>query len=242
MDKVIIITGASSGFGKAMAERFAKAGASLVLVARQAAPLEEIVCGIRKTGGTAVAVAGDVTQSGTFDRALLAAVENFGRLDVLINNAGGGIKIAPIEQMDDVTIQACLDLNLSSVIRGCRTVVPQMKKQGHGLIINVTSACAKYAWPEWSVYSAAKTGISMFSRCLFAELRPCGIAVSVIVPGGSRTGFQKNAGIRGFEWNEENALRPEHIAEAAFGIVNQTNGAIIPEVTVFGMEQEIIPF
>lgn len=242
MDKVIVITGATSGFGLAMAEKFGTAGAKLVLVARSQNKLDATVSSINSGNGNAVAVCGDVTRGGTFEKVLAVALEKFGRLDVLINNAGGGVKIAPIEEMDDATIEACMDLNLNSVIKACRTIVPQMKKQGEGLIINLTSACHKFAWPEWSVYSAAKIGVSMFSRCLHAELRPAGIGVSVIVPGGSKTGFQQNAGLDAIEWNEENALRPEHIAEAAFSIVNMPQGGVVPEMVVYGMEQEIIPF
>lgn len=242
MDKVIVITGASSGFGRAMAEKFGNAGARLVIVARNAEQLEEVAVTINRSAGSAVAVPGDVTLPDTLKKAVQAAIDNFGRVDVLINNAGGGVKIAPIEEMDEASVQSCLDLNLKSVIHGCRAVVPQMKKQGEGLIINLTSACAKFAWPEWSVYSAAKAGLSMLSRCLHAELRPFGIGVSVIVPGGSNTGFQKNAGIGTFEWDESLALRPEHIADAAFGIVNMPKGGFVPEMVVYGMEQEVIPF
>ena len=242
MEKVIIITGATSGFGMAMAERFGKAGAKLILVARNQTQLEKTAAAVVSQGGQAVTVAADVTVSGTFDKVLTAALEHFGRVDVLINNAGGGVKIAPVEEMDDASVQQILELNLSSVIMACRTIVPQMKKQGGGLIINLTSACAKFAWPQWSVYSAAKAGLSMFSRCLHAELRPYNIGVSVIVPGGSNTGFQKNSGINEFGWNEENALRPEHIAEAAHGIVFMSKGAFVPEMVVYGMEQEVIPF
>lgn len=242
MEKVIVITGATSGFGLAMAKKFGGSGVKLVLVARSQDKLDVAVSEIKAIGGDAVAVCGDVTKSETFEQVMLTAMEKFGRIDVLINNAGGGVKIAPIEDMDDETIQACLDLNLSSVIKACRTIVPQMKQQGGGLIINLTSACAKFAWPEWSVYSAAKTGLSMLSRCLHAELRPFGIGVSVIVPGGSNTGFQQNSGIGAFEWNEEMALRPEHIAEAAYSIVNMPQGGFVPEMVVYGMEQEVIPF
>ena len=242
MNKVIAITGATSGFGLAMAEKFGSEGAKLILVARSQDKLDETVGRINAAGGNAVMVCGDVTKSKTFEKVLAVGLEKFGRLDVLINNAGGGVKIAPIEEMDDATIEACMDLNLNSVIKACRTIVPQMKKQGCGLIINLTSACHKFAWPEWSVYSAAKTGLSMFSRCLHAELRPSGIGVSVIVPGGSKTGFQQNAGIGAIEWNEDNALRPEHIADAAFSIVNMPQGGFVPEMVVYGMEQEIIPF
>jgi NADP-dependent 3-hydroxy acid dehydrogenase YdfG len=242
MDKVIVITGASSGFGLAMAERLGKEGARLVLVARNSEKLNEVAEKVKNCGGEAIFVAGDVTKNETFKEVLKATMATYGRIDVLINNAGGGVKIAPIEKMDDDSVQACLDLNLSSVIKACRTIVPQMKKQGGGLIINLTSACAKFAWPEWSVYSAAKAGLSMLSRCLHAELRPHGIAVSVIVPGGSNTGFQKNAGIGAFDWDDSNALRPEHIAEAAFSIVNQAQGSVVPEMVVYGMEQDVVPF
>ncbi len=242
MDKVIVITGASSGFGLAMAEKFGKAGAKLVLVARNQNKLEDAVQKVKRLGGEAIAIVGDVTKSETFTQIINTAMESYGGIDVLINNAGGGIKVAPIEEMDDSTIQACMDLNLGSVIKACRTIVPQMKKQGGGLIINLTSACAKFAFPEWSVYSAAKMGLSMFSRCLHAELRPFGIGVSVIVPGGSNTGFQQSSGIAAFDWDESKALRPEHIAEAAFGIVNLPDGAVVPEMVVYGMQQEIIPF
>lgn len=242
MNKVIVITGATSGFGLAMAQAFAKAKAHLVLVARNEKKLTQTAQTIEKFGCKVVTVTGDVIVNETFEKVLAIALEKFGRIDVLINNAGGGVKIAPIEEMDNASVKACFDLNLTSVVNACRIIVPQMKKQKSGLIINLTSACAKFAWPEWSVYSAAKTGLSMFSRCLHAELRPNGIGVSVIVPGGSNTGFQQRSGIGVFEWNEEKALRPEHIAEAAFSIVNMPQGGFVPEMVVYGMEQEVIPF
>ena len=154
MEKVIVITGATSGFGLAMAEKFNKNGAKLVLVARNAERLQTLADKLNTIGGKTITVAGDVTQSETFQEVLDSAVKHFKRIDVLINNAGGGVKIAPIEEMDDESIQDCMNLNLNSVIKSCRTIVPQMKKQGNGLIINITSACAKFAWPEWSVYSA----------------------------------------------------------------------------------------
>lgn len=242
MSVTIVITGATSGFGLAMAEKFAENDNSLVLVARTESKLAEVAQKVNHLGGKGITVAGDVTDVRTFERVLNTAVKEFGQIDVLINNAGGGVKIAPIDQMDNQSVQSCMNLNLTSVIAACRTIVPQMKKQKQGLIINLTSACAKFAWPEWSVYSAAKAGLSMFSRCLHAELRPYGIGVSVIVPGGANTGFQRSAGIDSFGWNEENALRPEHIADAAYSIVNLPKGAIVPEMVVYGMEQDVIPF
>ena len=111
-----------------------------------------------------------------------------------------------------------------------------------GLIVNVTSACAKFAWPGWSVYSAAKAGLAMFSRCPHAEPRPHGIAVTVLTPGGSNTGFQASAGISGFDWDESESLRPEHVAHAALSIAAMPPGAAVPEIVAYGMAQEIIPF
>ena len=82
----------------------------------------------------------------------------------------------------------------------------------------------------------------MFSRCLYTEVQENNIAVSVITPGGSNTGFQSDAGIDSMDWDESNALRPEHIADAAFSIVNMPNGGVVPKMVVYGMAQQIVPF
>ena len=107
-----------------------------------------------------------------------------------------------------------IDFNLNSTIMSCRTFTPQFKKQGYGKIINVSSACDRRSWPGWSVYSAAKAAVNSFTRCLYTELRPLGICVMLLVPGGSNTGFQKAAeNVAKFEWDEELAVRPEHFAD-----------------------------
>ena len=241
-NKTIVITGASSGFGRAMTDKFASAGASLILVARGREKLQKTVDAANKNGAKAVAVCGDVTDPATFEKILVAAEKLSGRIDVLINNAGGGVKIAPVEEQTKESINQCINLNLVSVINACRIIVPQMKRQRDGLIINITSACAKFAWPGWSVYSAAKTGVYMFSRCLYAEVREAGIKVTVLHPGGSNTGFQQSADIENFDWQDEMSLRPEHIAQAVYSLVEMPQGGVIPELAVYGQAQEIIPF
>lgn len=237
-NKVVIITGASSGFGEAMTRLFHAEGARLVLVARTKSKLEALQL---QCPGVEI-VAGDVCDISTYERALQVAVDQWGRLDVLINNAGGGVKIAHLEEQDDASITQAIELNLNSVMRGCKVVIPLFKAQKEGLIINVTSACAKFAWPGWSVYSAAKAGLSMFSRCLYTELQEHNVAVSVITPGGSNTGFQAGANIDSFEQDESNSLRPEHIAEAAKSIASMPKGGVVPEMVVYGMSQQIQPF
>jgi NAD(P)-dependent dehydrogenase (short-subunit alcohol dehydrogenase family) len=163
-------------------------------------------------------------------------------LDILINNAGGGVQIAPIEAQTPESIADCLNLNLASVINGCAVVAPVMQRQQSGLIINVTSACAQFAWPGWSVYSAAKAGVAMFSRCLYTELRPHGVAVTVLAPGGANTGFQSAAGIGAFDWDDSDSLRAEHIAHAALAVATMPHGAVVPHLVAYGMSQDIVPF
>ena len=125
-------------------------------------------------GSKVVAFKGDATKPETFTRALKECLDNFGKVDFLINYAGGAVKVAPIEEMDDAINRRIIDLNLTSTIMSCRTFTPQFKKQGFGKIINVSSACDRRSWPGWSVYSAAKAGVNAFTKCLYTELRPRG--------------------------------------------------------------------
>jgi NAD(P)-dependent dehydrogenase (short-subunit alcohol dehydrogenase family) len=145
--------------------------------------------------------------------------------------------------MDDEINRSIIDLNLTSTIMGCRTFTPQFKKQGDGKIINVSSACDRRSWPGWSVYSAAKAGVNAFTKCLYTELRPHGIAVTLLVPGGSNTGFQGAAdGADTFEWDEALAVRPEHFADVAYQTCALSKGGVVSEVLVYGLAQDVSGF
>lgn len=239
--KVAVITGVGSGFGKATAEKFAAEDqVNLVLIDRNEASLADTVEACRAAGSEVVAILGDVTNLETFERALQESLDNFGRVDFLINYAGGALKVAPIEEMDDEINQKIIDLNLTSTIMSCRTFTPQFKNQGFGKIINVSSACDRRSWPGWSVYSAAKAAVNAFTRCLYTELRPHGIAVGLLVPGGSNTGFQSAAeGVANFEWEEEYAVRPEHFADMVYQTCALTTGGVVTEVVVYGLAQDV---
>ena len=142
--------------------------------------------------------------------------------------------------MDDEINRRILDLNLTSVIMSCRTFTPQFKQQGYGKIINVSSACDRRSWPGWSIYSAAKAGVNAFTRCLYTELRPHGIAVMLLVPGGSNTGFQGAAeGVQAFEWDEELAVRPEHFADMVYQTCALTKGGCVTELVLYGLAQDV---
>jgi NAD(P)-dependent dehydrogenase (short-subunit alcohol dehydrogenase family) len=239
--KVAVITGVGSGFGKATAELFARADqVNLILIDYNPQALECTAENCRAFGSKVVTLACDVTKPETFERALEATLDNFGSVDFLINFAGGALKVAPIEEMDVEINRRIIDLNLTSAIMSCRTFTPQFKKQGFGKIINVSSACDRRSWPGWSVYSAAKAAVNSFTRCLYTELRPHGIAVMLLVPGGSNTGFQAAAqNVQKFEWDEELAVRPEHFADMVYQTCALTKGACVSELVLYGLAQDV---
>ncbi len=242
--KVAVISGVGSGFGKATAELFATTDqVSLVLIDRNAAALQATADVCTAAGAKVVTLASDVTKPETFERALKAALERFGKVDFLINYAGGALKVAPIEEMDDEINRRIIDLNLTSTIMSCRTFAPQFKQQGFGKIINVSSACDRRSWPGWSVYSAAKAGVNAFTKCLYTELRPHGVAVTLLVPGGSNTGFQAAAaGVTKFEWDEELAVRPEHFADMVYQTCALTKRGCVSELLIYGLAQDVSGF
>jgi 3-oxoacyl-[acyl-carrier protein] reductase len=239
--KAAVITGVGSGFGKATAELFAGLDqCGLVLIDYNQQALDETAAVCRAAGSQVVAIPGDVTKQQTFECALEEALNAFGRVDFLINYAGGALKVAPIEEMDDEINRRIIDLNLTSTIISCRTFAPQFKQQGYGKIINVSSACDRRAWAGWSVYSAAKAAVNQFTRCLYTELRPHGVAVTLLVPGGSNTGFQSAAqGVNKFEWDEELAVRPEHFADMVYQTCALSRGGCVTELVLYGLAQDV---
>jgi NAD(P)-dependent dehydrogenase (short-subunit alcohol dehydrogenase family) len=239
--KVAVISGVGSGFGKATAELFAeKDQVGLVLIDLNEENLRATADACRASGSQVVALAADVTKAETWQRALKETLDTFGKIDFLINYAGGALKVAPIEEMDDEINRRIIDLNLTSTIMACRTFTPQFKKQGDGKIINVSSACDRRSWPGWSVYSAAKAAVNAFTRCLYTELRPHGIAVTLLVPGGANTGFQAAAaGVSKCEWDEDLAVRPEHFADMVYQTCALTKGGCVTELVLYGLAQDV---
>ena len=238
------IRGMIDHIAKATAELFAQldqVGLVLIDINDKALQATAEVC--RAAGSKVVAFVGDVTKPETFERALKETLEGWGKVDFLINYAGGALKVAPIEEMDDAINRRIIDLNLTSVIMSCRTFTPQFKRQGYGKIINVSSACVRRSWQGWSVYSAAKAGVNAFTKCLYTELRPHGIAVTLLVPGGSNTGFQAAAqGVNKFEWDESLAVRPEHFADMVYQTCALTRGGCVSEMLVYGLAQDVSGF
>ena len=182
-DKVAVVTGSSSGIGKAIALRFGAEGAKVVVTARRMALCEETVAQITKGGGEAWAIQTDVADERRVERLIEATVKRYGRLDILVNNAGifGGKRLADTSTKD---FDEVMDVNLRGTFFCCRAGFTQMKKQGGGTIINMSSVSGLQAWAGTGTYSASKHGIMALTKSLADEGRPYHIKVSAICPGG----------------------------------------------------------
>ncbi len=193
-DKVVLITGASSGFGAAAAQLFAQEGCKVVLAARRMDRLQELAKEIQITGGDALPVSVDVTQLAQIEAMVNTAVDRYGQIDILFNNAGFG-RLDWLEALDPIQdIQAQINVDLLGVIWTARAVLPQMYKQRSGHIINMSSVAGWAAPPLYTVYAAAKFGIRGFTEALRREASPFGVKVSGIYPGGAATEFQEHIG------------------------------------------------
>lgn len=233
MNRVVLITGASIGYGKAIAKAFAESGDTVVMTARNAERLESA----RAEIGGELAFSMDVTAPSDWDKAVATVKEKYGRLDVLVNNAGGGIAIKEVSEFSIEEIDTTIKLNLNSVIYGCRAFAPMMKAQKRGTIINISSVCARQCWPTWSVYAAAKAGVLNFSKGMYLELQPFGVRVCCVVPSSASTGFQRACGIG----ETSDQLLPEDIAQTVLYVANLPQRAVVEDVTVWGIDKEVNP-
>ncbi|MGA9767956.1 MAG: oxidoreductase [Blastocatellia bacterium] len=181
--RVWLITGSSRGFGRHIAEEVLRRGERLVATARAPEHLQSL---IDQYGESVQAAAVDVTRPADIQAAVALAVKTFGRLDVLVNNAGYGFTGA-FEEMSADAFQKQIDTNFWGVIHACRAAVPLMRKQGFGHIIQISSVGGRAAFPGLSAYHAAKFAVEGFSETLAQELAPLGIRVTIVEPGGFRT-------------------------------------------------------
>lgn len=233
MERIVLITGASSGYGKATAKAFVSCGDTVIMTARNSEKLEAA----RKEVGGALAIAMDVTKPADWDMLVKTVKDTYGRLDILVNNAGGGITIKEVSQFTTEEIDEVIKLNLNSVIYGSRAFADMMKQQNSGTMINISSVCARQCWPTWSVYAAAKAGVLNFSKGMYLEMQPYNVRVSCVVPASAITGFQSACGIG----EGTDKLLPEDIADTVLYIANLPQRAVVEDVTVWGIDKQINP-
>jgi len=193
-NKIVLITGASSGFGADAARLFAKEGCIVVLAARRMDRLTAQAEQIHTEGGQAFAIELDVTEQSQIDEAIQSVLDKFGRIDILFNNAGFGRLdwLETLEPAVDIDLQ--IDVNLRGLIQITRAVLPSMLARRSGTIINMSSVSGLIAAPMYSIYAATKFGVRGFTDALRREVASFGVHVCGIYPGPAVTEFSRHSG------------------------------------------------
>ncbi|MDB5195216.1 MAG: Short-chain dehydrogenase/reductase [Parcubacteria group bacterium] len=186
--KVAIVTGASEGIGKAVAQQLAAKGATVVLAARSADKLAELA---QELPGS-FSVATDMTRLEDVQQLVALTMEKYGRIDILVNNAGRGLR-APIEKIDMQQYREVMELNVFAVLEAMQAVIPLMRTQGSGLILNVSSMVSKNFYPGLAAYASTKYALNALSLTARTELEPDDIVVSVFHPKMTATEFGANS-------------------------------------------------
>ena len=191
--KSVLVTGASSGIGAAVAAGFGRYGARLAVhYNRGEAEAEAIAGAVRAAGGEAIAVQGDVTSKADLERIIERTVAAFGRLDVLVNNAGDLVDRKRIDEADDAFIDYVIDLNARSVVTACQLAIRQQKRQGGGVIINTTSIAARQiGGPGSAIYGSSKAFVQGLTRYLARDHARDKIRVNAVAPGFVMTPLQE---------------------------------------------------
>ncbi|WP_312362718.1 SDR family oxidoreductase [Ensifer sp.] len=218
-NKIVIVTGASSGIGRAVARLFAAEGAKVVLNARSEAPLAAVVEAIRAEGGEAIAISGDVTEEATHVRLVEAARERFGGLDIAINNAGSVGAMRPVAEITAAEWQETLATNLTSAFLGARHQIPAMLNRGGGsLVFTSTFVGTSAGIPGMAAYGAAKAGLMGLVKGITADYGASGVRANALLPGGVDTPAGGSAEQK--EWAAglhamKRIAQPDEIARAA---------------------------
>ncbi len=234
--KVVAVTGASSGIGEATVRLLASRGASVVLGARRVAQIENIAAEVRGRGGAAIACATDVTRREDLERLVDSAVQEFGRLDVLVNNAGIS-KIGPMSNIDVDGWSAMIDVNVKGVLHGIAAALPVFQRQGSGHFVTTVSTAGLMVVPDMAVYAATKNAVRTLLEGLRQESTDGVVRTTAISPGFVRTELDSSIDDVAVRERirrsmDDFGLSPDAVAETVAFAVEQPRGVEIGEMTV----------
>jgi NAD(P)-dependent dehydrogenase (short-subunit alcohol dehydrogenase family) len=236
-NKSAIVTGGAKGFGAGIAAALRKRGAKVWITGRDGETLDRAAAEHDVT-----AIRADVTSTADWDRVCETVLAEAGRIDVLVNNAGAGVRIAPLADMTDAEIEKAIAVNLTGAIFGCQRVARVMTKAASGTIVNVSSVCQRQAWPGFSVYSAAKAGLGQLSNCLYTELREHGVRVTTLIPSWGATGFAEAAGLPSRSPQDAaRCIQPEELGEMVAAVCELPEHLEIQDLTLMPTIQKIEP-
>jgi 3-oxoacyl-[acyl-carrier protein] reductase len=229
MSRVAVVTGAASGIGQAVAERLAGDGCAVVILDINAEAGNQVAAGLRTRGKQVTFTPLDVTREADVQSTFQKIISDHGRIDVLVNVAGGSLHRHKIEEFPVDHWQAVLDVNLTATFLCCRAVIGVMKSQKSGAIVNISSDIGFTGDPSRSAYAAAKAGIVGFSKTLALELAPFGVRANVVAPGRIAT-KRVRATYSDAEWEAAaqriplgHAGEPEDVAEAVAFLANNAS-------------------
>jgi NAD(P)-dependent dehydrogenase (short-subunit alcohol dehydrogenase family) len=191
--KTVIVTGASSGIGRAAAEEFGREEASVVLVGRDDTALSEVAARVRSSGGNAVVCSTDLTAAGSAAAIVSAALTAFGHVDILVN-AAGVIATGTLEQTTDAMWDEMIAVNLTAPFRLMRAAAPHLKER-RGAVVNVSSVNGLRSFPGVLAYNVSKAGVDHLTRCAAIELAPLGVRVNAVNPGVTVTNLHRRSGM-----------------------------------------------
>lgn len=186
-DKVAIITGGAKGIGRAVAKRFARAGARVVVADLDLSASQKLVTEIKSLEGEATPVQADVASASSTKSMADFALKTYGQIDILVNNAGIAGKAAPLHELNEQDWDSVMNVNLKSMFHCCKAVLPHMMSRKTGHIVNVASISGKEGNPNMIPYSVSKAGVICFTKALAKELIPYGIFVNCVSPAVTKT-------------------------------------------------------
>jgi 3-oxoacyl-[acyl-carrier protein] reductase len=221
-ERVVFITGAGRGIGRALAHAFAAEGANVALLGRTKKNLEKVQKELKPLGVKTIVLPGDVSDEGTVSRCVAAAEQQLGPIDVLVNNAGI-FASGPVERIDALVFDRVLAVNLRGPFLASRAVLPGMKSRRRGHIVNIASTAGRRGFPGGAAYCASKFGLAGLTEAMRYDVRSFDVRVTCVFPSTVATDLVRDP-LKGFD--EMKAIHPEDVARAIVALVKMDDRAL----------------